>query len=103
MPLVQPPEAVARDDFVLGKSSGEALAGRRRDGFAFPILRFLNTGEFKHRRHDVDDVRGGVAQFAFREDAPRPVRDQWRADRSFMHPRFVAAMWSIARAGKTGT
>ena len=100
--FVQPPEAVAGDGFVFGKGSDEALARRRGDGFAFPVLGLLDADEFEHGGHDVDDVRGCGAQFVLCSNSRRPMRNEGRADAAFMHPCFVTTMRCVCRAGEAG-
>ena len=99
VPLVAPPERVVRRR---GRRIAERLHEtptlQRRHGLSIMLHRGPDTGEFEHRRHDVDHVHRLAAQLPLGGDALGPMDDPGRRDAPLVDPGFVAAKRRVRTA-----
>src|SRR5690242_1160620 len=77
----------------------QTLTWRRRNWFAVPRLRFLDSCGGEDRRRQIDDVARLLPQLAAGGDTLGPMNDQRGADTSFVIPNFVPAKRRVRDGG----
>lgn len=81
------------------KEGFQRHAFQGRDGVAVSLFRIAGTTDIGAGRHDVDQVRGCVAEFVFGSDTCWPVCDERRGDAAFVVVVLVLAEGRVLQKG----